>query len=112
MKSRIKSFLNVIALRRVVPASSFAVLMLLVGALNAHAVTTPAEGSFMYDAYDVVVNNLLKGPFGYVAAMFVFVTGIAMFFRQLIIPGVIAMVCTALIIKSDSIITSLGALIP
>ena len=107
-----RSFFDTVALKRALVGVSFAVLMLVVSALDAHAVNTPAAGSFMYDAYDIVVNNLLKGPFGYVAAMFVFVTGIAMFFRQLIIPGIISMVCTALIIKSDTIITSLGALIP
>jgi hypothetical protein len=88
-----------------------AVAMFLFSSLDAHAVTAPAAGSFMYDAYDIVVNSLLKGALGFVVAIFVFVTGIAMFFRQMIIPGVVCIVCTALIIKSDAIIASLGMLI-
>jgi len=35
----------------------------------AHAFTTPAAGSFMYDIYDIAVEKLLKGPAGFVAGV-------------------------------------------
>lgn len=99
------------SVRQFLCVGMLAALMLAFSALESHAVTAPESGSFMYDAYDVVVNKVLKGAFGYVAAMFIFVSGIAMFFKQAIVSGVISMVCTALILKSDSIVTSLGMLI-
>lgn len=91
--------------------AALAAFVFLFSAIDAHAISTPETGSFLYDAYDIIVNNLLKGALGFVVAIFVFITGIAMFFRQMIIPGVICVACTALIIKSDSIISSLGMII-
>lgn len=108
--TRATSFLKREKARQVATIGLFA-LVISLGAIQAQAITAPTAGSFMYDAYDIVVNSLLKGALGFVVAMFVFVTGIAMFFRQMIIPGIICIVCTALIIKSDLIISSLGMVI-
>ena len=68
------------------------------------------HGLPFYDVYDIVVNSMLKGAVGFVAAILVFMMGIGLFFMQKIIPGVIAVVCAALIVKADGIVTSLGLL--
>ena len=86
----------------------FTVVLLLAGALPSFAITAPATGSLFYDVYDIVVNSMLKGAVGFVAAILVFMMGIGLFFMQKIIPGVIAVVCAALIVKADAIVTSLG----
>lgn len=108
--TRVTSLLKREKTRQMATIGFFA-LVISLAALQAQAINAPTAGSFMYDAYDIVVNSLLKGALGFVVAMFVFVTGIAMFFRQMIVPGVICVVCTALIIKSDLIIASLGMVI-
>jgi hypothetical protein len=86
-----------------------AVAILLLGsALPSFAITAPTSGSLFYDVYDIVVNSMLKGAIGFVAAILVFMMGIGLFFVQKIIPGIIGVVCAALIIKADAIVTSLG----
>ena len=85
-----------------------AVVLFLASALPSFAITAPTTGSLFYDVYDIVVNSMLKGAVGFVAAILVFMMGIGLFFMQKIIPGVIAVVCAALIVKADAIVTSLG----
>ncbi len=86
-----------------------AVVVLLLGsALPSFAITAPTSGSLFYDVYDIVVNSMLKGAIGFVAAILVFMMGIGLFFVQKIIPGIIGVVCAALIIKADAIVTTLG----
>ena len=86
----------------------FTVVLFLASAPPSFAITAPTTGSLFYDVYDIVVNSMLKGAVGFVAAILVFMMGIGLFFMQKIIPGVIAVVCAALIVKADAIVTSLG----
>jgi hypothetical protein len=83
-------------------------LLLLGSALPSFAITAPASGTLFYDVYDIVVNSMLKGAVGFVAAILVFMMGIGLFFMQKVIPGIIGVVCAALVIKADAIVTSLG----
>ena len=77
---------------------------------GAHALTAPATGSLFYDAYDIVVNDMLKGAVGFVAAILIFALSIGLFLMQKVVPGIVGIVCAAILIKADSIVTSLGAL--
>jgi hypothetical protein len=83
-------------------------VLLLGSALPSFAITAPTSGSLFYDVYDIVVNSMLKGAVGFVSAILVFMMGIGLFFVQKIIPGIIGVVCAALIIKADAIVTTLG----
>ncbi len=99
--------------KRVVSGQSLVLVMalcaLLFGsALPSFAINAPAAGSLFFDVYDIVVNSMLKGAVGFVAAILVFMMGIGLFFVQKIIPGIIGVVCAALVIKADAIVTSLG----
>ena len=78
-------------------------------ASGAHAVTAPAAGSLFYDAYDIVVNSMLKGAVGFVAAILIFALSIGLFLMQKVVPGIVGIVCAAILIKADTIVTSLGA---
>ena len=81
----------------------------LLAAGGAHAITAPATGSLFYDAYDVVINSMLKGAVGFVAAILIFALSIGLFLMQKVIPGIVGIVCAAILIKADTIVTSLGA---
>ena len=85
-------------------------VLLLCSALPSFAITAPTTGTLFYDVYDIVVNSMLKGAVGFVEAILVFMMGIGLFFVQKIIPGIIGVVCAALVIKADAIVTSLGVI--
>ena len=103
-------FLGIRFVQRTLLLALVAIMLLLSSALPSFAITAPTSGSLFYDVYDIVVNSMLKGAVGFVAAILVFMMGIGLFFMQKIIPGVIAVVCAALIVKADAIVTSLGLL--
>ena len=77
---------------------------------GAHAITAPATGGLFYDAYDIVVNSMLKGAVGFVAAILIFAMSIGLFLMQKVVPGIVGIVCAAILIKADTIVTSLGAI--
>ena len=107
MKKLAKRFVKVMkSPRSLVMFIMFAVVAL--NALPALAVTAPAAGSLFYDVYDIVVTQMLQGGIGFVAAVLIFALGIGLFLAQKIIPGIIAVVCAALLIRADAIVTSLG----
>ena len=106
----IRTVLRMRSVQRTALLLLVATVLLLGSALPSSAVTAPASGTLFYDVYDIVVNGMLKGAVGFVAAILVFMMGIGLFFMQKIIPGIISVVCAALIIKADAIVTSLGLL--
>ena len=77
---------------------------------GAHAITAPATGGLFYDAYDIVINSMLKGAVGFVAAILIFAMSIGLFLMQKVVPGIVGIVCAAILIKADTIVTSLGAI--
>jgi len=87
-----------------------AAFILLLGTGVAHAVTSPAQGSFAYDVYDIAVNKMLKGPIGFVSGMAAMVFGAVAAIQQRVMAAVPAVLGGAMLLKADSILTSLGAL--
>lgn len=83
----------------------------LVAASNADAFTAPAAGSFAYDIYDVGVNDILKGPIGFAAGVGSMVAAAIMAIRQMLLPAAATILGGAFLLKADSVVTSLGALI-
>ena len=77
---------------------------------GAHAITAPTAGGLFYDAYDIVINSMLKGAVGFVAAILIFAMSIGLFLMQKVVPGIVGIVCAAILIKADTIVTSLGAI--
>ncbi len=77
---------------------------------GAHAITAPTSGTLFYDAYDIVINSMLKGAVGFVAAILIFAMSIGLFLMQKVVPGIVGIVCAAILIKADTIVTSLGAI--
>lgn len=86
------------------------VLLLSVIAASAHAFTAPTAGDLGYDIYDIVVNQGVKGPLGFVAGVAAFLFGVSRLFSNIMIgiPTIVAAVC---LIKADSILQTFGMVI-
>jgi hypothetical protein len=89
-----------------------AVLLALTAVLGsaAHAFQAPAAGDLGYDIYDIVVNQGVKGPLGFVGGVAAFLFGVSRLFSNIMIgiPTIVAAVC---LIKADSILQTFGMVI-
>lgn len=88
-----------------------AVAMVMTMESMVHAVTAPVSGSFAYDVYDIAINNILKGPIGFVGGVACVAMGAIQGVRGAIMQAVPAIIGGAAIIKADAITESLGMLI-
>ena len=86
------------------------VLLLSLLAASAHAFTAPVAGDLSYDIYDIVVNQGVKGPLGFVGGVAAFLFGVSRLFSNIMIgiPTIVAAVC---LIKADSILQTFGMVI-
>lgn len=99
--------------RRIFRTIDAAVLFLLAGLAAtgvAHAFQAPAAGDLGYDIYDIVVNQGVKGPLGFVGGVAAFLFGVSRLFSNIMIgiPTIVAAVC---LIKADSILQTFGMVI-
>ena len=76
----------------------------------AFAITAPTSG-FAYDVYDIAVNSVLKGAIGFVCGLMAIAFGALMAIRAQIMPAIPAILGGAALLKADTIVTSLGALV-
>ena len=76
----------------------------------AHAFSAPAQGDLGYDIYDIVVNQGVKGPLGFVGGVAAFLFGVSRLFSNIMIgiPTIVAAVC---LIKADSILQTFGMVV-
>ncbi|AJA09630.1 MULTISPECIES: hypothetical protein [Sphingopyxis] len=86
------------------------VLLLSLLAASVHAFTAPVAGDLGYDIYDIVVNQGVKGPLGFVGGVAAFLFGVSRLFSNIMIgiPTIVAAVC---LIKADSILQTFGMVI-
>lgn len=75
----------------------------------ASAVTAPASGTLAFDAYDVVVNQMLNGPIGFVGGLGMVALG-AVRFTQSWIQGVSMIGSGSVLLQADTVTESLGAI--
>lgn len=92
-------------IKRVAPAL---VPVCLVGAQAVFAFTAPTQGSFAYDAYDIAVNKVLKGPLGFVAGVGAMAFGAVSLLLGRFMPAVTGILGGALLLKADALTRSLG----
>jgi len=85
-----------------------AVGLLVTGAASAFAV--PAVGSFGYDIYDLVVNQILAGPIGFVGALALIVWGATKLTTNWMLC-VMCIIAGTVLIRAAAIVQTLGALI-
>jgi len=81
---------------------------ILVSANIASAISAPASGSFAYDVYDIAVNDMVKGPIGYIAGLGAMVWGAFSAIQQKLGMAVTSILGGGALIKADAITQSLG----
>lgn len=90
-------------------------LMLAIGltmiATSAFAIVAPAAGSFAYDVYDIAVTKMLQGPIGFVGGAAAMVIGAVFAIQGKLMTAVPSIVGGAILLKADTLVTSLGAII-
>lgn len=91
-------------------APALMLLLSIAAAGTAHAFQAPATGDLGYDIYDIVVNQGVKGPLGFVGGVAAFLFGVSRLFSNIMIgiPTIVAAVC---LIKADSILQTFGMVI-
>jgi hypothetical protein len=95
--------------RKLSVVSAFAALFTFL-ATQAMAITAPAAGSFGYEAYNFLVTTLLKGPFGAISAILLFLVTILLFVQQKIVPAIVCLVAAIVLINAANMVTALGAI--
>lgn len=95
---------------RTVDTLCLLILAAMASASIVHAFTAPAVGDLGYDIYDIVVNQGVKGPLGFVGGVAAFLFGVSRLFSNIMIgiPTIVAAVC---LIKADSILQTFGMVI-
>jgi len=78
---------------------------------NVLAMAVPAAGSFAYDLYDIGVNQILLGPIGFIAGVACMVFAAILAIRQMILPAAGVVLGGAFLLKADSVVQTIGALI-
>lgn len=79
-------------------------------ATQAMAITAPTAGSFGYEAYEFLVTTLLKGPFGAISAILLFLVTILLFVQQKIVPAIVCLTAAIVLINAANMVTALGAI--
>ena len=80
-------------------------------AQNVMAFTVPTSGSFAYDLYDLAVNQILKGPVGFVAGVGFIILCVFAIARQMVLPAILCLFAGVILIKADAIVATLGGII-
>jgi len=83
-------------------------LMIMAIVPEAFCVTAPAAGSFAYDIYDLGVNQILKGPIGFVGGCGCVGFGGYCAVKQNVGAALGCILGGAAMLKADSITTSMG----
>jgi hypothetical protein len=95
---------------RTIDAGSLFILAAVTAAGAAHGFAAPASGDLGYDIYDIVVNQGVKGPLGFVGGVAAFLFGVSRLFSNIMI-GIPTIVAAVALIKADSILQTFGMVI-
>lgn len=96
---------------RITALSLFGAMALTLAATSVFAIVAPAAGSFAYDVYDIAVTRMLQGPVGFVGGVAAMVVGAVFAIQGKIMGAIPAIVGGAVLLKADTLVTSLGAII-
>lgn len=87
---------------------SFLTVAFVLGLSNAMAITAPTTGGFLYDVYDIGVNKILKGAPGFVIGCGAIGWGGSLLFKSQVVPAVMSILGGGVMLKADSVVTTLG----
>ena len=96
---------------KIITVLAIAVAACLMASANAMAMAVPAAGSFAYDLYDIGVNQILLGPIGFIAGVACMVFAAILAIRQMILPAAGVVLGGAFLLKADSVVQTIGAII-
>jgi len=86
-------------------------VMVLLLAGNSVAMTVPAAGSFAYDLYDIGVNQILLGPVGFTGGVACMCVAAILAIRQMILPAAGVVLGGAFLLRANTVVETIGALI-
>jgi len=90
-----------------IPAVAMA--LLLMSGLAA-AFTAPAQGSFGYDVYDIVVNQILNGPIGFIGGVILIVFGATQIIKNWMMT-IMCVIAGTVLIRAEDLVVTLGAMV-
>jgi len=85
-------------------------LLLVFAASTATAFTTPAVGDFGYDVYDIVVNQILNGPIGFIGGVALIVLGVTKIMTNWMLT-ILCIIAGTMLIRAEDMVMTLGATI-
>jgi uncharacterized protein YacL len=97
------------ARRRAIGMMLLAVAALLVSGMAA-AFTAPAAGDFGYDVYDIVVNQILNGPIGFIGGLFLIVFGATQIMKNWVMT-ILCIIAGTVLIRAEALVVTLGDLV-
>lgn len=90
----------------------FAVLLFVsIFASIGFSATAPQQNDKFYEIYDLLINDVVKGPIGYIIAVISGVYAAVMLATSRVVPAIMGIAGTAFIVIAPSIVESLGAII-
>ena len=96
---------------KIITALAVLIMASLLLTSNAMGMAVPAAGSFAYDLYDIGVNQILLGPIGFIAGVACMVFAAILAIRQMILPAAGVVLGGAFLLKADSVVQTIGAII-
>lgn len=76
----------------------------------AGAFTAPAAGDFGYDVYDIVVNQILNGPIGFIGGVALIVFGATQIMKNWF-ATILCIIAGTVLIRADALVVTLGKLV-
>jgi hypothetical protein len=73
----------------------------------ASAFTAPATGDFGYDVYDIVVNQILNGPIGFIGGVALIVFGATQIMKNWF-STILCIIAGTVLIRAESLVVTLG----
>jgi hypothetical protein len=96
---------------RLTRAQKFLAAMWMLGLAGfASAFTAPAVGDFAYDAYDIVVNQILNGPIGFIGGVLLIVWGVTRIMSNWMM-AILCIIAGSILVRADDLVVTLGALV-
>lgn len=83
---------------------------LLIASGVAGAFTAPAAGDFGYDVYDIVVNQILNGPIGFIGGVALIVFGATQIMKNWF-ATILCIIAGTVLIRADALVVTLGKLV-
>ena len=85
-------------------------VMLSMFAGHAMAFAAPAAGDFGFDIYDIVVNQILGGPIGFIGAVALIVWGATKMMTNWMIT-IVCIIAGTILIRAEDLVQTLGAVV-